>query len=261
MRKTLSQKYFSRLWRAIIEFDLLEANDKILIGLSGGKDSMFLTYALSIIKQHAPFHFELAAFTVDPLFTEDFDANYIKEFCDTLEVPFYTEKVDIAGIIRKNNDKDHCFSCAFFRRGAVNGFAVKNGFNKVALAHHHDDAVETFLMGILYSGQLKTFLPKTYLSKTGLTVIRPLIYFREAELAATPKIHGFTPVQSPCPFNGFTKRQEIKEMIHRFEETDPAYYAHLAAAMRSQQSAELWPPEPSRTDLITKHKSFWNAKK
>lgn len=260
MNKTIPQHYLSRIWRAIVEFDLLSDNDSVLIGLSGGKDSMFLTYALSVIQKHAPFKFKLAAFTVDPLFTNDFNIDYLNKFCSSLGIPFYTEKVDIAGIINNNNSKDHCFTCAFFRRGAVNGFAEKNGFNKVALAHHHDDAVETFLMGILYSGQLKTFLPKTYLDRTKITVIRPLVYFRERELVLTPKLHGFTPLKSPCPFDGHTKRQEIKEMIHQFENTDSAFYMHLSAAMRASKSTELWPAEPPRDELIMKHKNFWKQK-
>ncbi len=260
MNNNLPQEYFGRLCRAVTEFDMIAKNDKILIGLSGGKDSLFLTYALSILRKRSATPFELAVLTIDPMFTDDFDTSELAAFCANLAIPFYTKNVDIDGIIDKNNVIDPCFSCAFFRRGAINRFAVEHGFNKVAYAHHHDDAVETFLMSILYSGQINTFLPTTYLDQTDLTVIRPLVYFREFELKATPKLHGFTPIPSPCPFNGTTKRQEAKEMIVSLEKSTPALYAHLGAAMRHSPASTLWPAELSREELYVKHLTFWNKK-
>lgn len=260
MEPILPQAYFGRLCRAIIEFDMIQANDRILIGLSGGKDSTFLVYALAFLKKHAPTPFEIAAFTIDPQFTDTFSTGKLADFCASLSVPFYTEQVDIAGIIRENNGKDPCFTCSFFRRGAVNRFAKANGFNKVAYAHHHDDAVETFLMSILHSGQIKTFLPTTYLDRSQLTVIRPLIYFRERELKASVKIHGFTPLTSPCPLDGYTKRQEVKELIQSFERENRAIYTHLTSAMRQSPASELWPAEMSREAMKEKHVAFWRKK-
>lgn len=260
MNKNLPQDYFGRLCRAIIEFDMIKKGDKILIGLSGGKDSLFLTYALSILRSRSATPFELAVLTIDPLFTDNFDTSPLADFCNNLAIPYYSKKVDIAGIISKNEGKDPCFTCAFFRRGAINKFATENGFNKVAYAHHHDDAVETFLMSILYSGQINTFLPTTYLDKSDLTVIRPLVYFRESELKDTPKIHGFTPIPSPCPLNGLTKRQEAKDMIVDLEKNNPALYSHLGAAMRHSKVSKLWPTELTREELQIKHLTFWNKK-
>lgn len=260
MDNNLPQDYFGRLCRAIIEFDMIAKDDKILIGLSGGKDSLFLTYALSVLRKRSATPFEIGVLTIDPLFTEDFDTTPLAEFCANLSIPFYTKKVDIAGIIEKNNGNDPCFTCAFFRRGAINQFAVENGFNKVAYAHHHDDAVETFLMSILYSGQINTFLPTTYLDQSNLTVIRPLVYFREFELKETPKLHGFTPIPSPCPLNGHTKRQEAKDLIKDLEKNNPALYSHLGAAMRESPKTKLWPAQPTRKELQIKHLTFWNKK-
>jgi tRNA(Ile)-lysidine synthase TilS/MesJ len=260
MRQHLPQKYFSRLWRAIVEFDLITAGDKILVGLSGGKDSLFLTYALSIIRKHSPRPFELAAITLNPQFTDTFDTAPLKDFCHSLDVEYHTIKVNIAGAIAGNGGKDPCFVCSFFRRGAINRFAVEHGYNKIALAHHHDDAVETFVMGLLYTGQLKTFLPKTHLDRTGLTVIRPLIYFREKDLRSTVKIHGQQPLSSPCPIDGKTKRQEIKELIRSWERNDKFVFSHLSAAMREGSVIEFWPAEPSREELARKHNQFWQKK-
>ncbi len=261
MKKLLPHEYSAPIWRSILEFDLIEENDKILIGLSGGKDSMFLTYALSIIRQYAPIRFDLAAVTIDPMFTANFDITALERFCSELSIPFFSEPVNIASAIAESGNKSPCFTCAFFRRGAINRIAKEKGFNKIAYAHHHDDAVETFYMELLYSGQLKTFLPKTYLDRTGLTLIRPLLYFREAQLAQSPSLHGYTPVASPCPFNGRTKRQEVKEMLVEMEKSNPGLYAHLASAMRGKETAELWPAAPTREELKAKHMAFWSKGK
>lgn len=256
MKIHLPQSYFSRLMRAIVEFNLIEENDKILIGLSGGKDSIFLTYALAAMRQKLKKNFSLAAITIDPMFTAQFDTTRIRNFCEQLAIPFTSRTVDIAGTIRAQNGKDPCFTCAFFRRGAINRFALENGFNKIAYAHHNDDAVETFLMSLLYSGQLRTFLPRTYLDRTALTVIRPLVYFREAELKDTTSLHGFAPVDSPCPLNGKTKRQEIKELIARLSVNNTSLYANLAAGMRENAVIELWPSTLNRQQLKEKYGAY-----
>lgn len=258
MHYNLPQKYFSRIMRAVLEFELIQDGDKILIGLSGGKDSLFLTYALSMARRHMPAKFELAALTIDPMFTKDFDTSKLVSFCKELDIPFYTQKVDISGVIENNNGKDPCFSCSFFRRGAINKFAINNGFNKIAYAHHHDDAVETFFMALLHSGQLKTFMPKTYLDRTKLTIIRPLIYFREAELRTTYELHGLPPLPSPCPLDGKTKRQEVKELIQTLSLTNPEIYDHLSSGMRESAIQELWPSALTREQMQKKHIDFWN---
>lgn len=258
MKKHLPQNYYSRLWRAVIEFDLISEGDRVLVGLSGGKDSSFLTFALANLRNYSPQKFELAAITLDPMFTDNFPVDKLTDFCADLNVPFHTIQVNIAGAIESNHGKDPCFTCAFFRRGAINNFALQHGFNKIAYAHHHDDAVETFLMSQLCSGQLQTFMPKTYLERTGLTVIRPLIYFREKELRRTVQFHGFTPLPSPCPRDGKTKRQEIKELIKNLEKIDKAVFPHLASAMRQGTKADLWPAEMNREEMRRKHLTFWN---
>lgn len=254
----LPRIYFRRLLRAVTEFDMIKENDNIVIGLSGGKDSVFLAYALAQLRDISKRPFKLAAFTLDPQFSESFEVAALADFCKLLSIPFATSKADIASIIHANQNKEPCFTCSYFRRGAVNRFAQTNGFNKVALAHHHDDAVETFFMSLLYSGKLQTFAPCTYLSRTGLTVIRPLIYFRENELRQAIPLHGFDPIPSPCPFNGKTKRQEIKELIKSLGNQIPELYDRLAAAMRQSEKSELWPPAPTRAELKDLAGKFWS---
>lgn len=260
MQAQLPKEYAGRLMRAIVEFQLIEPGDRILVGLSGGKDSVFLTYALSALRKQLPVSFTLGAMTIDPQFSEDFPVRRLAAFCHGLDVPFHAQRVDIAGIIRAQQGKDPCYTCAFFRRGALNRYAVENGYNKIAYAHHHDDAVETFLMSLLYAGQLKAFLPKTYLDRSGLTVIRPLLYFREATLEQATPLHGFTPIASPCPMNGKTKRQEIKERLARLSAQNPAFYDHLAAAMRQSPAVQLWPAPKSRAQLKVLYRNFMYGK-
>ena len=261
MKFTIPQLYFSKLMRAIVEFELIDDGDHILIGVSGGKDSIFLTYALAVMRERLKKKFTLSAFTVNPMFTEDFNTERIRSFCTSLDIPYEVRKVDIAGIIREQNGKDPCFSCAFFRRGAVNRYALETGCNKIAYAHHNDDAVETFLMSIFYSGQVRTFTPKTYLDRTGLTVIRPLVYFREQDTIDAIRVHGFQPVVSPCPLGGHTVRQATKELIVKLSEDNPLLYEHLAAAMRKNALGELWPAAKSRDEMKSVYMSYMYGKK
>ena len=251
----------SRVWRAIIEFDLIQANDTILIGLSGGKDSLFLTHILAHIRRHSPRPFSLAALTLDVRFAENFPRAELAAFCEGLDIPFDSIPVDIPKAIAAAKSPDPCATCAFFRRGALNRIARERGFNKVALAHHHDDAVETFLMGLFYAGRLKTFLPKTPQERSGVTLIRPLVYFREAEIVANAERLGLQPHKNPCPYDGHTKRQEIKELLSDLENKDPEYYRRFSAAMRGGAAAELWPAEPDRYTLKGRYLDFMGYSK
>lgn len=259
----LPQLYFSKIIRAIVEFELIEEGDKILVGLSGGKDSILLLYALATMRSRLKKSFELRAFTVDPLFSPNFQSGIdrLRKLCRDLDVPYDSRAVDIAGTIASQGDKDRCFTCAFFRRGAVNRFAKETGCNKVAYAHHHDDAVETLLMGLFSSGQLATFLPKTFLDKSSLTVIRPLIYLREKEIADAVSLHGVEPVKSPCPYDGHTRRQEIKELIARLTQDDPLLYDHLGAALRQSAVGDLWPRAKTRQEMYATYQEYVKGQK
>ena len=250
------QETLSRIWRAIIEFEMIDAGDRILIGLSGGKDSLLLTYSLAQVRRHSARPFSLGAFTIDTRFDENFPRQELESFCSRLDIPFDSTAVDIPQAIAAAKSPDACATCAFFRRGALNRIAREQGYNKVALAHHHDDAVETFMMSLFYSGRLKTFLPKTPQERSGVTIIRPLVYFREAEIIQTVERLGLQPLKNPCPYNGHSKRQEIKEMLRDYEAKDPEYYRRFAAAMRGGETAELWPPEPGRYALKGKYLNF-----
>lgn len=235
--------------RAITEFELIQDNDRIMIGVSGGKDSIFLAYAMAMMKQRIKKKFELMAVTVNPMFSDSFDLAPIKDFMQRLDIPHHSFDVDIKGAIDAQGGKDPCYTCAFFRRGAVNRYAKEQGCNKVAYAHHNDDAVETLFMGLLYSGQVHTFTPSTYLDKTDITVIRPLVYFREQEIIDAIQYHQVQPVPSPCPNDGHTIRQRVKELIQEMSIENPQLYPHLASAMRENAVGELWPAPKNRKEM------------
>lgn len=247
---TLPRTYTRKMLRAIREFDLIQPGDRVLVGLSGGKDSSFLLYALSVFQKHQIIPFTLGALTVDLGFDAAFPMHRLADYCQRLGVAFHTLQTEIAKYaFSEDNPEGPCATCSFLRRGAMNRFAREHDYNVIALAHHHDDAVETFLMSIIYSGQMKTFLPRTTLERSGLTVIRPLVYFREAEIRKSVPLTGFTPVTSPCPRDGQTKRAETKRLIRELCRHDEMIFSHLAAAMREGRPRELWPAELSREEI------------
>lgn len=250
MNLILPKPIFSKVMRAVVEFDLIQDGDTILIGLSGGKDSLLLTYALATLKFRTQKKFSLQAVTINPNFDSNFPANVqvLKNFCAELEIPYQIHNVDIFSAIQAAN-KSPCFTCAYFRRAAINRIANQIGANKVAYAHHLDDAVETFFMSLLSSGQLTTFTPKTFLSRTNITVIRPLVYLREFQISAFVKKNNFHVVKSPCPIDGTTNRQNIKNLIARLGKDFPDLFEHLAAAMRENSIGELWSAPKSLADM------------
>ena len=249
--KNLPQIIFSKIFRSVVEFELIDDGDKILIGVSGGKDSLLLTYALETLRRRTKKNFSLAALTINPKFTTDFDEKLsrVKNFCNELGIPHEVREIDIAGLIRKQDNKNACYTCSYFRRAVMNRLANELGANKVAYAHHLDDAVETFFMNLLSTGQLSTFQPKTFLDRTNITVIRPLVYVREKEIKKFAAKSGFEVLKSPCPFDGLTNRQRIKNLIVELEKTFPDLFNHLAAAMRKNSVGELWNAPKTREEM------------
>ena len=259
MRLALPKKMIRTVQRAVVEFDLLAKGDRILVGLSGGKDSTFLLYALTVLSQHLPFPVEVEAMTIDLGFKseEEMDWSSLEEMCATLKVPYRVQRVELADDILHHPEQTPCAQCAYFRRAIIHNFAKAQGFNKVAFAHHYDDAVETFLMSILYSGQVHTFVPKTYLERTGVTVIRPLVYLREKEIRGFIKKLGIKPVPSPCSLDGSTKRAEIKELIRELKKKNQHVFTHLAVAMREGRTMQFWPRELTKEEIRKKSWQFW----
>ena len=255
-RLSLSRIYTQKILRAIREFELIEPGDRVLVGFSGGKDSAFLLYALAILKKHQVIPFELGALTIDLGFEQPFDRKRLQTYCDWLEIPFELHQTEIARYaLDEARRESPCATCAFLRRGTMNRIAREKGYNKVALAHHYDDAVETFLMSIIYSGQIKTFLPRTELERSGVVAIRPLVYLRETEIQEAKNFINFEPQPSPCPLDKKTKRAETKELIRKLCQHDPRIFNNLASAMCTGRPQELW------DSALIRAENGWDLKK
>ncbi|HZK25123.1 MAG TPA: tRNA 2-thiocytidine biosynthesis TtcA family protein [Oscillospiraceae bacterium] len=245
-----------RFWRAIVEFKLLEPGDRVLVGLSGGKDSSFLVTGLKVLQEHAPFHFDLAAVHIDQGFPEIVDLSPLADLCTQLNVPLEIVKTQIYQMAF-TEEQSPCARCAYFRRGFMHNYAEEKQYNKVALAHHLDDAVETFLMSQLFTGQLKTFQPKSYLSRTGVTVIRPLIYFREKEIKQAERLLMLNTVSTPCPYAGHSARAKAKDLLRKLESSNDRIFDNLVVAMREGAEKDLWPAPPSKGEFRNLMTDFW----
>lgn len=258
MKLSIPGNISNKIVKAIAEFELIEDGDHILVGLSGGKDSSFLLYALAILRKYLSIDFQLSAITIDPGFdVNNFD--YLCWLCAELEVPYHIEKTEIATYILSVEEGTPCAKCAHFRRGALVEYMRANNIKKVAFGHHYDDAVETFLMSILYSGQILSLQPKRYLSENNIYIIRPLIYIRENYIIENRSLFNYQPIENPCPFEKKTKRAEIKEQLRAYTRNKQVFY-NLAAAMREGAPVELWPAKLEEEMAARKMKELWLGK-
>ena len=199
--------------RAVTDYDMIHSGDKIAVGMSGGKDSTLLLYALSELRRFDGFDFDLCAITVD-MGLPGMDFAPMTDLCERIGVPYHTVKTDIAKIVfEERREKNPCSLCAKMRRGALHGEAKTRGCNKLALGHHNDDVVDTFMLNLVHEGRLGTFEPVTYLSRRDLTMIRPLIYVREYEVIRLMEELGLPVVKSACPADKHTEREEMKTLL------------------------------------------------
>ena len=228
------QKMLGYIRRACQDFDLIQDGDKIAVGVSGGKDSLVLLAALAKMRRFSEYNYEVYAVTLDPKFggTEN---NYeeVARFCRELDVPFTLIHTDIWQIvfdIRK--EPNPCSLCANMSRGALHDAAKSLGCNKIALGHHNDDVIETFIMNLFREGRVGCFSPKTYLSRKDITVIRPMVLAPEYQVAACCKRNGFNVVKSKCPADKTTVRQETKEFLAEMERKDKGFKQRIFGALR-----------------------------
>ncbi|MBO7175917.1 MAG: tRNA 2-thiocytidine(32) synthetase TtcA, partial [Clostridia bacterium] len=203
--------------RAVDDYEMIHEGDKIAVGISAGKDSLTLLYALAGLRRFYPKKFELVAITVDMGF-EGMDFTPIRELCEKLDVPYIVAKTEISHIIFDiRKEKNPCSLCAKMRRGALHNAAKEAGCNSVALGHHFDDVVETFMLNLFYEGRLGCFQPVTYLSRKDITVIRPMIYMPEKDVRYFANRVELPVIKSPCPADGNTERESMKQLLHNLE--------------------------------------------
>lgn len=204
--------------KAVETYDMIQDGDKVAVGISGGKDSLVLLGALANLSRYYPKKFSVVGLTLDM----GYDADYskIKEYCNHFGVEHLVKKTNIKEVIFDyRKEENPCSLCAKMRRGALNDFAIENGCNRVALGHHNDDVLETFMLSLLYEGRINCFSPVTYLDRTGIYQIRPLIYVRERDIKGVVNRYDVPVLKSSCPVDGVTKRQEIKDIIKNLDKT------------------------------------------
>ena len=235
--------------RCADDYRMIEPNDKIAVGVSGGKDSLTLLALLAEMRKFYPQPYELTAITID-MGLEGMDFSPISEFCAKLNVPYQIVKTQIGPIIFDyRKEKNPCSMCAKMRRGALNKALLDQGFSKVALGHHYDDAVETFLMSLIFEGRLSCFQPVTYLDRTGVTQIRPMLYLTEGMVRRFAEEQMLPVVHNPCPADKNTKREEIKQLIVWLQKTYPDLKERVFGAMQRLPLPAWGPVEHRRRPL------------
>lgn len=236
------RKLLGYIRRADEQFQMIEEGDHIAVGVSGGKDSLLLLYALSLYRRFCRHTFTLEAITLGLGF-EPFDSQKIADFCESIDIPFTFEPTNIKEVvfdIRKETNP--CSLCAKLRRGALNDLAHKHRCNKVALGHHREDVLETFLLSLFFESRLNVFSPVTYLSRTDITNIRPMIFVPEKHIISLKNKLNIPVVHNPCPADGFTKREDMKTLLKSFNHIVPDHDAakRMIRALSNTDRYSLW---------------------
>lgn len=201
--------------RCVEDYDMIQAGDRIAVGISGGKDSLALLCALASLRRYYPKPFTLAAITIGIGF-EDMDFSGVRELCRRLDVEYIYVESDIRHVVFDvKKEKNPCSLCVKMRKGLLNDTLMAHGIDKVAFGHHMDDAVETYLMSLIYEGRIGCFRPVTFMDRSGVTQIRPMLYADEAMTASVARRYSLPVVKNTCPMDGVSKRQDVKELIER----------------------------------------------
>ena len=234
------QKLMGLVRRCVDDYDMIAEGDRIAVGVSGGKDSIVLLVLLAGLREYFTKSFELEAITIDMGLGMDYSA--VENLCREINVPYTIVKTEIAPIIFEHRkEKNPCSLCAKMRRGALNQAILERGFNKLALGHHYDDAVETFLMSLLFEGRISCFQPVTNLDRTGIIQIRPMLYIHEKTVDNFAVRRGLPVIENRCPVDKETKREEVKQLIFQLSQTYPDLKERIFGAMQRLPLPE-WEP-------------------
>ncbi|MDY5972332.1 MAG: ATP-binding protein [Butyricicoccus sp.] len=239
------QKLLSYTRRAIDHYHMIEAGDRIAVGVSGGKDSLALLVALANLRKFYPKPYEVVAITLEMGY-EEMDFSAVQALCDSLGVAYIRVPTQIKQIvfdIRK--EPSPCSLCAKLRRGALHEAALAAGCRKVALGHHFDDVVETYMLSLVYEGRISCFKPVTYLDRKGITLIRPLLYTPEYYIRSFARRMELPIVENPCPADGNTKRQEVKELLRSLEQTHKGLRERIFGAIQ-RYPLDGWAPDKEK---------------
>ena len=225
------QQILSHVRHSIEKYNMIQPGDKIAVGVSAGKDSLTLLCALAELRRFLPAQFELHAITIDMGFPGA-DFSQVQSFCDRLNVPYHIKKTEISKVIFDiRKEKNPCSLCARMRRGALHDATIEIGCNKIALGHHYDDVIETFMLNLFFEGRIGAFNPVTYLSRKDITMIRPLISTPEKEIKHLVNTFPMPIVTSPCPANGKTEREYMKQYLESFDKKHGGLYKRIMNAI------------------------------
>lgn len=234
------QKLMGLMRRCVEDYGMIAPGDKIAVGVSGGKDSLVLLVLLAGLRKYVSIPFELEAITIDMGLGMDYSG--VEELCRQWQVPYTIVPTQIAPIIFDyRKEKNPCSMCAKMRRGALNQAILDKGFHKLALGHHFDDAVETFLMSLLFEGRISCFQPVTDLDRTGIIQIRPMLYIHERTVDNFAQKMELPVIENRCPVDKTTKRAEVKELIYQLNQTYPDLKERIFGAMQRYPLA-AWEP-------------------
>jgi tRNA(Ile)-lysidine synthase TilS/MesJ len=237
LRKDPAWWLYRYLGQAIGDYRMISRGDSILLGVSGGKDSLFMAYALDRLRRRSPVKFELAAITIDPGepsgFTSE-ELDLIRRFLESIEVPYHVVPTHIGRIVQQYpSSKSSCSLCANLRRGALYRAADELGYKKVALAHHLDDAIETLFLNMFYQASFRCFEPFTHLTRRDVFVIRPLVYIPEKDIARIALKLGLPVIKTRCPAAGTTCRQDMKELVSLLSGRIPKLRNHMRGVLKN----------------------------
>lgn len=234
-------RFASLVRKGVDEYHMLDDGDAVAVGLSGGKDSLLMLCALKHLQRFYPKRYTLQAITVELGF-EGMDFAPVAELCRRLEVPYTRIPTDIREVVFEVREEENpCALCANMRRGALNTAMKRLGCNKLALGHHRDDAVETFLMSLLLEGRVSCFKPVTYMSRADVWQIRPMIYAREEQIAAVAAALQLPVVTNPCPKDKDSRRYDVKQLLAALEKDYPDLRGKVFGAMQ-RYPLEGWEP-------------------
>ncbi len=229
------QQIMSKTRKAIDDYNMINENDMIAVGISGGKDSLTLLNSLAGMRRFYPKKYNLIAITCDLGF-KNVDFENIKKMCEDLDVPYYIVESDISDIVfNVRKEENPCSLCAKMRKGAMYSFLKEKGCDKIAYAHHKDDVVETYMMSLIYEGRQNTFSPVTFLDRMEVTVIRPFIYMNEADITGYVRSENIPVLKSPCPVDGYTKRQYAKDLLKSINDEAPGVRERIFTAIQNSQ--------------------------
>ena len=235
------QKLMGLVRRCVEDYEMIEDGDKIAVGISGGKDSLVLLRLLAALRSYHNKKFTLQAITIDMGLGMDYSG--IEEMCRELDVPYTIVRTEIGPIIFDyRKEKNPCSMCSKMRRGALNQALLELDCNKLALGHHFDDAVETFMMSLIYEGRISCFQPVTHLDRTGVIQIRPMLYIHEKTVASFAQRENLPVLQNRCPVDKHTKREEIKDLIFSLAKDYPDLKERIFGAMQRYPLA-AWEPQ------------------